>query len=34
MLLAADQQRGLAEIFDKAAADQSHKPEDRRGSGA
>jgi hypothetical protein len=29
MLLTADQHRRLAEIFEEAAADQSHKPEDR-----
>jgi predicted outer membrane protein len=29
VLLTADQHRRLAEIFEEAAADQSHKPEDR-----
>jgi hypothetical protein len=29
MLLTADQHRRLAEIFEEAAADRSHAPEDR-----
>jgi pyruvate-formate lyase len=29
MLLTAEQHRRLAEIFEEAAADQSHSPEDR-----
>ncbi len=30
MLMTADQHRRLAEIYEEAAADQSHTPEDRR----
>jgi hypothetical protein len=29
MLLTADQHRRLAEVYEEAAADQSHSPEDR-----
>ncbi len=29
MLMTADQHRRLAEIYEEAAADQSHTPEDR-----
>lgn len=29
MLLTADQHRRLAEVFEEAAADRSHSPEDR-----
>ncbi len=29
MLLTADQHRRLAEVYEEAAADQSHTPEDR-----
>jgi hypothetical protein len=29
MLLTADQHRRLAEVFEEAAADKSHSPEDR-----
>ena len=29
MLMTADQHRRLAEIYEEAAADQSHPPEDR-----
>ena len=29
MLLTADEHRRLAEIYEEAAADMSHKPEDR-----
>ena len=29
MLLTADQHRRLAEVFEEAAADQSHTPQDR-----
>jgi len=31
MLLTADQHRRLAEVFEEAAADQSHTPEDLAG---
>jgi hypothetical protein len=30
MLLTADQHRRLAEVYEEAAADQSHSPEDRK----